>query len=237
MGELILKYKDGSDHKTYITSGVNVSGWWFPQETNETNLKVAAIVTNAKSLAVGAFLYAFDNPQPEKTIESIEFIGAEAPGKWIILGLTTSDYPVWFKPTPESYGAPDNWGAAAVIYGLIEGLAGIKDHGIAFNRATLSPRWAAAGVDEVSATAKYESSGGYLTYNYKKESDLKYTIQFTGNADKINLRMLLPAEKKLSRLFLDGLQKETLTERVENSVYITLGVNSVGAHKVEMELI
>ncbi|MCF8224996.1 MAG: hypothetical protein K9J30_03870 [Bacteroidales bacterium] len=237
MGEIILNYSDGSDHKTYITSGVNISGWWYPQETNQTNLRVAAIVTNARSLAVGAFLYGFNNPYPEKTIKSIAFKGAEAPGKWIILGLTTSDYPVWFMPSQISYGAPDNWGAAAVIYAVLEGLAGMNDTGTAFSKATLSPRWEAAGVDEVTATAKYEASGGYITYKYQKFSNGRYRILFTGNAEHTEVRMLLPKGKNIVNVIKNG---EALlsagTEKIESSTYLVQSFEGAGPHEIEIEL-
>jgi len=237
MGEIVLRYADGSTDKTYITSGDNISGWWFPQETNQANLKVAAIVTNPHSLAVGAFLYGFNNPEPGKVIESIEFVGAEAPGKWIILGLTASDYPVWFMPSQVSYGAPDNWGAAAVIYAIVEGLAGLKDTGVAFNRATLSPRWEVAGIDEVSATAKYEASGGYLAYKYRKNSNNSYTVQFTGNAAETELRLLLPKNKSIANVLMNGKPLMTAsTERVEKSVYFVHTVQGPGAHEVVLEL-
>ena len=144
---------------------------------------------------------------------------------------------MWYKPGPISYGAPDNWGAAAVIYALLEGLAGIKDKGVAFNRASISPRWETAGVNEVAATAKYEASGGYLSYKYQKIDETKYRIQFTGNADEINLRLLLPSGKSISSVVLNGVEQFIAgTEQVENSTYLTINVNKVGAHEVIVNL-
>lgn len=237
MGELILNYKDGSNHIEYITRGVNIEGWWFPRETNSSGLRLAAEVTNDKSLSVGAYLFGFNNPHPEKTISNITFKGAEAPGKWIILGTTASDYPVWYKASPISYGAPDNWGAAAVIYAMLEGLAGMKDTGIAYNKATLSPRWEAAGVNEVTATAKYEASGGYISYKYKKMSDSEYVVKFTGTADEINLRLLIPGDASIESVSLDGEELMMAgTERIEGSNYLLVSVSTVGAHEVKLVL-
>lgn len=237
LGEIILNYADGSKSVEYITSGVNISGWWYPQETNQAHTRIATIVTNARSLAVGAFLHGMNNPHPEKIIDSIEFKGAEAPGKWIIMGLTASDYPVWFMPSRISYGAPDNWGAAAVIYALLEGLAGMKDTGIAYNRATLSPRWEAAGVKKVRATAKYEASGGYLSYTYRKPSESQLEVVFTGTADDITLRLLLPKGSSVTDVKVNGKpQAAASTERVEASTYLTLSTNKVGVYKVEVEV-
>lgn len=237
LGQIVLNYTDGSRHVEYITNGQNISGWWYPQENNK-NLKVAASVTNEKSLSVGAFLWAFNNPHPEKEINNIGFEGAEAPGKWIIMGITSSDYPVYFKPSRASYGAPDNWGAAAVIYALVEGLAGLKDNGIAFRKAILAPRWEAAGIDEVSATAKYESSGGYLSYIYKKTDDGKYLITFTGSGEEIEFRLLLPDGKKPVKVKVNGEEQPVAnTENVEDSTYLVLRTAAVGVYEVEVSLI
>ncbi|MGC9343727.1 MAG: hypothetical protein ACP5E3_13570, partial [Bacteroidales bacterium] len=237
LGHISLNYDDGSRHKIYISGGDNIRGWWFPSENPGGNVRLAASVSNEKSLAVGAYVYGFNNPNPEKKISNIEFVGAEAPGKWIILALTSSDYPVYYPPSPISYGAPDNWGAAAVIYALIEGLAGLKDTGIAFNRATLAPRWEAAGVDKVSATAKYEASGGYLTYQYNKVSDNKYKLRFTGTSANTELRLLLPNNSSISKLIVDGEEKMAApTERIEKSLYLAMEIEGTGAHELELEL-
>mgnify|MGYP006285974251 CR=1 FL=1 len=234
LGYIALEYSDGSDHKLYVTRGDNIAGWWYPSENPNPNLRLAASVTNDKSLSVGAYLYGFNNPYPDKTIQTIRFQGADAPGKWIILGLTASDYPVYFTPSRVSFGAPDNWGAAAVIYALIEGLAGLKDTGIAFNTATLSPRWEAAGISEAKATAKYESSGGYLAYHYKKTGDGRYELSFTGTSDDTKIRVLLPGSTIPESVILDGKAINMVTETVEQSVYLTTSVQGAGAHRLKV---
>ena len=99
---------------------------------------------------VGVFVYGLNNPHPEKVIKSIDFEGVKNNTKWFVLSVTLSDAPVFFDPGAISYGIPDNWGAAAVVYALVEGLAGVKDNGVAFDRALLSPRWSASEVNEVN---------------------------------------------------------------------------------------
>ncbi len=235
LGSIVMNYEDGTHHTIYVDNGVNIAGWWYPEGNARGDIRVAASVANEKSLSVGAYVYGFNNPQPEKKLKDISFIGAEAPGKWIILALTACDSPVYFKPDPVSYGAPDNWGAAAVIYALIEGLAGLKDTGIAYNQATLSPRWEAAGIDEVSATAKYEASKGYLTYTFRKLTDKGYKVTFTGNSDSITLRLLLPGKVAVSRVTLNGAETTFNIEKMESSEYLVLQTTNVGVHDVEIE--
>jgi hypothetical protein len=238
MGEIVLSYEDGSTHKEFISHGANISGWWYPSETNTKNIRLAKSVSNERSLSVGAFLFGFNNPHTDKNIKKISFVGAEAPGKWIILGITTSDYPVWYKPSPISYGAPDNWGAAAVIYAMLEGLGGMKDTGIAYNEATIAPRWDYAGVNEVSATAKYEASGGYVSYKYKKSSDNEYLIKFTGTAENILLKLPIPTDASIESLTLDGEEQAVVgTETVEKSSYLLVATKKVGAHVVKVRLV
>ena len=54
----------------------------------------------------------------------------ETPAKRIVLGATLSDADPWLPPYSDmSFGMPNNWGAAAIVFALIEGLAGIKDTG------------------------------------------------------------------------------------------------------------
>ena len=66
----------------------------------------------------------------------------------------------------ESFGGPDNWAAANAMAALVEGLAGVKNEGLAYEKVTLSPRWVSAGVDTVDVTVKYAASEGYIAYKY-----------------------------------------------------------------------
>ncbi|HYW96060.1 MAG TPA: hypothetical protein VE870_10765, partial [Bacteroidales bacterium] len=234
MGSIVMNYTDGSHHTLYIDNGVNIAGWWYPEANAGGNIKLATSVSNAKSLSVGAYVFGFNNPHPEKTIVDIRFIGAEAPGKWIILALTSSDYPVYYTPSLVSYGAPDNWGAAAVVYALVEGLAGLKDTGIAYNQATLAPRWEAAGIDEVSATAKYEASKGYLSYRYRKDQGKGYHVSFTGNSDRILFKLLLPRGADVNKVILNGQETPFNIEKIESSMYVTVQTKGVKAHEIDV---
>ncbi|MBI5835230.1 MAG: hypothetical protein HZB16_23230, partial [Armatimonadetes bacterium] len=118
-------------------------------------------------------------------------------------GVTLCDAPVWFTPDPISYGIPDNWGAAAVVYALVEGLAGVKDLGTAYSHALLAPRWAAAGVDEAEATVVYPASDGYLAYRYARHDDgLSLTV--TGSGERIECRVLLPSAAAIGQVWVDG---------------------------------
>jgi hypothetical protein len=186
---------------------------------------------------VGVYAYGLDNPHPEKAIAKVVLQAAENGNFWAVLALTLSDAPVFFMPSDVSYGIPDNWGAAAVVYALVEGLAGIQDAGVAFDRVTLAPRWAAAGVKRVTATAKYAASGGYLRYRYRHDAKKgRLAVEFTGNGARVDVRLLLPARRKPRAVRLDGRDVPVATTQIERSLYACLAAEGVGVHKVEVEL-
>jgi hypothetical protein len=178
-----------------------------------------------------------NNPHPEKVISFVRFEASKSRALWFIAGVTLCDAPVWFMPSDVSHGIPDPWGAAAVMYGLVEGLAGIKDTGVAFDRALLAPRWSSADVTGVSATAKYEASGGYVSYKYSVDNNRKrMTVTFTGNAAETLVEILLPRGKTCRSLSLDGVEIDAVMRKVESSLYACTLVKGVGVHTVVVAL-
>ncbi len=241
VGNITINYTDGTHYVKYINRGENINGWWYPEdapyyEGNEA-YRVAWTGKNEKCINVGVHIYGMDNPYRDKTIKSLEFNGVESNAKWMICGITLGHEPVFYMPEKYSYGAPDNWGAAAVVYALFEGLAGIKDTGVAFNKAILAPRWSAAQVNNVLATVKYEASGGYLSYNYKYDDvNHKLDLIFTGTADSTQIDLLLPENKTVSQLLLNGEKIDFKLTEVEQSKYARFWTNTVKAHHVILSL-
>lgn len=136
-----------------------------------------------------------------------------------------------------SSGIPDCWGAAAVVYALIEGLAGIKDIGAAYDQTLLTPRWESAGVSKVSATAKIEASGGYVSYEYAKNSSgNKITLTFTGSCKKTKVKMLLPDGRRALSVLVNGKEVKAENEKIEDSRYVVFDVKKPGVHTVNLEL-
>ena len=239
LGDIILHYTDGSEFKTHVLQGQNIAGWWYPQDGPYNDGKrpyyVAWTGKNDKSLAVGVYIFGIDNPSPDKVIESINFESAGTDGLWMVLGVTLSDYPVFFMPEKISYGAPDNWGAAAVIYALLEGLAGIKDEGVAFNKARLAPRWSAAGVDEVNTAVKYPASGGYLSYTYKfDKTKNELLIDFTGTAANIEIELFIDEGQTVKDVYLNKQPIKFKTKLVEKSKYICFTTDRVAANEIRL---
>jgi beta-galactosidase len=80
-----VNYKDGSKEQIPIRRALEVEDWWGPRDL--PNAKVGWLGSNAVAGKVGAYLVIWDNPYPEKVIESLDLVseGKAIPG---ILGIT-----------------------------------------------------------------------------------------------------------------------------------------------------
>ncbi len=61
----------------------------------------------------------------------------------------------------------DGWGSSAMLWALVEGLAGVVDDGRGFDQMTLSPRWLAAGVSDADVSVGYAASGRGAAYSFR----------------------------------------------------------------------
>ena len=88
---------------------------------------------------------------------------------------------------------PNNWGQAAVYSALVEGLAGVVDKSILFETAEVSPRWLAAGIDDVDAVVAYGPNGKRVRYVYNADRAAgNIRLELEGDAKQYRIRFLLP---------------------------------------------
>lgn len=236
LGWMTIRYADGEHATQYIHNGQQLGSWWMPQvqEARIPKCKVAWRGANATFGNVGVYAYGYDNPRPELEISDITFTAAENNGKWFILALTACDAPVFFTPSDVSFGIPDNWGAAAVVYALIEGLAGVKDSGRGFDTLSLAPRWSAAGVDEVTVTVKYPASSGYARYQYARTAK-GISLRLATTADTIDGALLLPAGD-VTGVTINGKVVPIEITTIEESRYLRLPLQGVQVHEIEVKM-
>ncbi|MFH0756740.1 MAG: hypothetical protein V2B15_05600 [Bacteroidota bacterium] len=244
-GYFRLRYADGTSHIQHITNDqvgffhfpVNVNDDEWPRYNSSPVSRVAWRGSNSRCNDMGLYITGFNHPFPEKEISQIELQGAGTPMKWMIVGITLSDQPVFMMPGPVSFGAPDNWAAAAVMYAMVEGLAGVKDTGVAFNRATISPRWEAARVSWARAVIKYEDSQGYMAYRYRIDKhERTIHLTFTGTSTETDIRLLLPDQAGVGRVLVNGTAAGFTVERIEGSGYVNLKLSGGGVQNVVCEL-
>ncbi|MFW6119071.1 MAG: hypothetical protein ACOC7S_01900 [Planctomycetota bacterium] len=237
VGDITLAYADGSRHREHIYAGRQVLSWWFPvRPFSRKRMPVVDIGwegSNDACARFGVTVYGLDNPHPEKEVTAVELCAGAEVGLWCLLGLTLCDAEHFMMPPDVSFG-PVKWCTGAVAYALIEGLVGAVDTGVAFDRLRLTPRWEAAGVDMVTACARYEASGGYVRYSYARERDTM-TLELTGNADRFDVELLLPEGALPRKVEVDGEERAFEERRVEDSVYVSVPVRGVGVHSLRVE--
>ncbi len=240
-GWLQWHYADGTHKTEYIQQGEHLNGWYLPtapavdRHARTKGCRVAWRGANACFGNVGVYVCGLDNPEPDKEITRIELHAAENNVKWMVQAITLSDHEVLFMPGDVSYGIPDNWGAAAVVCALVEGLAGVKGQGPGFAGAQINPRWAAAGVNRADVSVCLPASGGYRSYEYRKTPGaIELTI--AASSPDTSVCVLLPENSSVSRVTCDGQDYDYEVKRVEGSSYACLELGSIAAHTVRIEL-
>ena len=243
-GTITYTYEDGSDTIDYINNN-KISHWYLPDDRTgnpdqahnrrEKNMRLGWWGANADFTNVGCVIYGYNNPYPDKAINNIRFDAFRNRATWGVLAVTLCDSPVFFMPDKVSFGIPDNWGAAAVLYALVEGLAGVKDTGVSFDNVFFAPRWDAADITEVEATIKYEASGGYVSYKYSKTAN-SLKVLMTGNGKIFNTELLLPKNVQVKKVTVNDISQPFTIRKVEESSYCCFCLNGIGVKEIIISL-
>jgi len=243
VGTLTFHYADGSEHTEYVQQGKNIGSWWEPRDSKykregprvSDSYRIAWQESQRAMVNIGVYAAGFNNPHPDRDIESITLHSGVGNSKWMVLAATLSDAPVFFAPYDDlSTGIPDGWNAG-IAWAILEGLAGVKDTGGAFRHTTLAPRWESVGVNEVEVTVRYPASQGYCAYRYRRDGEL-VDLEFTGSASDFEVRVLLPKQHKAASATLDGISVPVETAMVEKSAYAVLHVRQGGLHRAKFLL-
>jgi hypothetical protein len=92
MADYIVHYADGTNAVIPIRAKEEICDWWGA--THGAKYRVAFLIPNAKTDAVGLVVYGWDNPNPDKVIKSIEFASKMVDGIVLVAGVTLSDKPL-----------------------------------------------------------------------------------------------------------------------------------------------
>lgn len=134
------------------------------------------------------------------------------------------DLPVAYKPDGTvDEGIPDNWGQAAVMSAMVEGLAGVVDKGQLFEVVELSPRWIAAGKNDVEVSVAYGPSKKFVKYNFAHNPSRKtIELRVSGDPQRYDVRLLLPPGNSSADVTVDGKEVKATTEQIEKSLYVNV---------------
>lgn len=234
VGTITYEYQDGSTVIDYINE-TKISHWYLPDDKKTGNCRLGWWGANADFTNVGCVVYGYNNPHPDKEIKNIRFDSFKNRATWGVLAITLCDSPVFFMPGTVSFGIPDGWGAAAVFYALVEGLAGVKDAGVSFDKVSFTPRWEAAGITDVEATVKYEASGGYVSYKYNKNGNTLH-ILVTGNGQSFQTAILLPQNARVQTVTANEITQPYTIRQVEESSYCCFTLEGFGVKDIRITL-
>jgi hypothetical protein len=232
-GAITFHYANGTEASQYIMKGKDVTNWWFSSLENE-HAGVAWWGPNLCSTKVGVCWVAINNPYPDQKIAKLIFHAPLEGGIYAILGITLSNRVHYVKPKIESFGGPDNWAAANAMAALVEGLAGVNNDGLAYNRVRLSPRWTSAGIDSVDVNICLPVSKGYIAYKYIHKPEIKkIEMDITGSGENVQCQVLLPEScKGIQSVFINGQQVAYKITSFENSHYSDFSVNLPGIQHI-----
>ena len=132
-------------------------------------------------------------------------------------------------------GIPDNWGQAAVMSAMMEGLCGLRDDSVAFRDARIEPRWAAAGVTDATATARYGASSGYVAYRFQHDPAVgRIAITPAGSGQHFRFHVLLPQGTQAKSVTLAGKAVAFRQTAVESSPYVDFELSAPLEGRVEV---
>lgn len=232
-GAITFRYEDGTSASQYLMKGKHVTNWWFSSLKNDY-AGVAWWGPNLCSTKVGVCWANVENPKPDKKISSLVVHAPLEGGIYAVLGISLADRVHYVKPSVESFGGPDNWAAANAMAALVEGLAGVKNDGLAFNRFTVAPRWTSAGVDSVDATIRLAASEGYVSYQYRHcPAEKEIAMVITGSGEKGRAHVLLPAGcQGIEAVTLNGESVKNQSAIMGTSIYADFELSPLPIQKV-----
>lgn len=140
--------------------------------------------------------------------------------------------PWHLRGLPEQEGGPNLWGTTAILYALMEGLAGIEDCHKLYQKVRISPRWAATKALDVKIIAAYESSRDYIAYHYRYDQKSNVmVIDVAGSAEEILLHVLMPEGHDVKTIRTSA-DKQIIARaiRVEKSLYVDFELSPAENH-------
>ena len=137
--------------------------------------------------------------------------------------------------TPQPHGGPSAWGAAALISAVDEGLAGINDMGVNYDEIFFAPKFPVTYYTELRYLTGYEVSNTVVDVRFiLKDIGMRYDIY--SPAKTLNCHILLPKEKKCSKVLLNGKEIVYEISTVGKSKYVDFKID-VAQNKESIEII
>jgi hypothetical protein len=244
----LMRYADGTTAPIAIRAGFEIANWWDARNSllevvgRQHFLPAARVAwrgSNPHWKNVGLYAMPWNNPHPQKRIESVEIQRSPfcAGTRLLISAITVSDMPAPRLGT-QSYGIPAIWSCASLLTALVEGLAGVKDLETAFaGRVEVSPRWAATKCDQAEVCVHYPASEGYVAYTIEwHRAENRLLFDLTGSFQTARVRLLLPQQTTVASVTCAGHAWPTQVTQIEASNYLELTLDQPPRAPIEVLL-
>ncbi len=210
------------------TKGKSLAPWFgiFPFiEPHFGNYPVGEYMNGAVLPLVGGELTkaAFQNGYEKYAVQQLEILNQ-------ILDKNNRRLPGCLNAdgTPQKDAIPGEWGQAAFISALVEGLAGVVDKSVLFREVEISPRWYFAGVPKTTIDIGYGGDGNQVQYEYfYKSEESRIEIRTCGKFDRFTMRIPFPDKTRSATASINGKNFKVSTEDINQSRYaIVKGIGS-----------
>lgn len=130
---------------------------------------------------------------------------------------------------------PRGWAAAAVMSAQMEGLAGIADQGVLFEKIELAPRYPSAGINSARACLKYGPSDAYVATDYTHDTKSRtITIGLAGSPEKVDFHILMPSGAAPASVRVNGRAVKSATRSVEQGRYCDFSITRTAASATQV---
>ena len=158
---------------------------------------------------------AFQNGKEEYAVEQLKVLEA-------IYSKNNRQLPgcLDFQGNKMADEIPGEWGQAAFVSALIEGLAGVVDKSVMFGEVEISPRWLFADVDKVSVDVGYNDDGNQVKYQYSYNKNSKQVqLIAEGKFNKLTTRVPFPSSVNSATATVNGQKAAVVIDKVNDSRY------------------
>ena len=168
--------------------------------------------------------------------------GREAYG-WDILSrfmkMVERDGAVYFLYNPKDATSisakigPSAWGAAALLNAVDEGLAGVVNAGIGYDRIAFSPRWPVTPYANVRYLTGYEALGRIVDCRHvRTDAGMRYRLE--SPAKVVDVHLLLPEGKDPAVFYVNGAKADFVLVTVDASRYLDATLPSADCLDLEV---
>ncbi len=131
--------------------------------------------------------------------------------------------------TPQPEGGPSAWGSAALLSAVDEGLAGITDMGVRYDKMGFSPKFPVTDYTELRYITGYEKTNTVVDVRLIiTDAGMRYDIY--APSKEIDAHIMLPKGKSCSRLIINGVDHPFETSCISEYSYVDKKIYANGKY-------